>query len=151
MLDPAVLGPVMLGLALVQGLLTIWLLTQVRRLSRAAGPPPREAMMADLANQLEPHLKQLFAEVEARQKEAAELVGLAEKLVARMKAAPASAPATAAPIEEVAETGLEARAAARQMFAAGKGLDEVAEATGLPAGELKILANLVAAKKPGQG
>lgn len=148
MFAPAVLGPLLLGLVLVQGVLLLWLLARVRRIDRPEALPP-EAALADLANRLEPHLRQLFAALEERQKEAAELVARAEKLVQRLQTAPAAA--AAAPATEQTDTGLEARAAARQMLADGKGLDEVAAATGLPAGELRILANLVAAQRPGQG
>ncbi len=147
MLAPAVLGPLLLGLALAQGLLTLWLLLQVRRLERGSEPPP-EAALADLATRLEPHLRQLFDALDQRQRQAAALVEEAERLVGRLRAAPAEqGPAPASPVEAGGETGLAARALARRLLSEGAELAAVAAQTGLPTGELRILANLLAARQ----
>jgi hypothetical protein len=145
MLAPPVLGPLLLGLALAQGLLTLWLLLLVRRQGPRAQAGP-DVALADLAARVEPHLRQLFETLDERQRQAAALVQEADQLVARLRAAAAAGGPAPLPPDDP-EPALESRAVARKLLAEGRSLDEVAAQTGLPVGELRILQNLLAARQ----
>ena len=99
--------------------------------------------MSSLSGQLEPLLKRIFGQVEAERRRLSELVATAERLVAELPRAEPGA-ATAEPDES--ERLLAARREARRLLAEGRPVTEAAAATGVPAGEVQVMANLLAAR-----
>ncbi|NUP99470.1 MAG: hypothetical protein HUU35_06415 [Armatimonadetes bacterium] len=124
-----------LVLQLVQLGATLWL---VRR-RRPEGVQP--AALTSLAEQLEPPLRKLFGQLEAEQARARELVVEAERLLAALRTEP---PATSEAVAD--DEPQQARGEARRLLGEGRAVGEVAEQTGLPIGEVQVLANLLSAR-----
>lgn len=126
--------PALLVFAIAQLALLILLGLAVLARRRAEDPAPDA--MAALVAQLEPPLQRLVDELHAEHER---LRALADQL-ARLSANLASRSVTS---PEPTLTG-SARYEARRLLAEGRPVDEVVAATGLPRGEVKVLANLVA-------
>lgn len=128
----------LLVLQLVQLGLVIALAAAVRRLRDQAAPAP--APLAELAAQLEPPLRRLFEQLEAevaRARTAADATSAALDRLTRLEHV-AEAASDAAPAGD-------ARAEARRLLKSGRTAADVAAATGLPDGEVQLLANLIGA------
>ncbi|MBI2298653.1 MAG: hypothetical protein HYU66_06825 [Armatimonadetes bacterium] len=126
-LDPNLCLPLLLGLSAVQLVLLggLWL-TVRRRLSQAAG---RQAAR-ELVGELSPAIDRLAAELAEEQRR---LAALSERLESALAGAEATAPV---------RSGAAARDEARRLLEAGRDLVEVCHTTGLPDGEVRLLANL---------
>ena len=128
-------------LAVVQTALLVWILVLVRRKpADASRTPDFEA----LGRGLEGPFKRLAAEWEAERKRLAEQTAQAGELVARLTRLQFQS-SVAAPESDMVPEGVDApssaaRHEARRRLAAGEDVTEVAEATGLPDGEVRVLA-----------
>lgn len=117
-------------LALLAGLLVVVL--SLRRAAAGAGEPA--SLLRPVVAELAGPLTRLAEQLAAERRELAELTERANRLVTNLAGANASPAADSA------------RAEARERLQAGETVGEVVEATGLPSGEVQILANLLEAR-----
>lgn len=111
----------------------------VRRLLRQPPPPPPPSDA--LARELGASINRLAAELQAEHERLAQSVAQARELVTALGGVQ-SAPE---PRPQLSPAAL-AREQARLSLAAGHSPEQVAESSGLPVGEVKLLANLLKAK-----
>jgi hypothetical protein len=121
-----------------------WLVYQLYRDRGAADTTALDG----LAQQLEAPFTRLYAELRGEHDRLRQLTSQAETLAGTL------AELEAIGVEEELQQGADpgdlqaARLEARRLLTAGQGVSEVAGRTGLPEGEVKILANLLKAKLP---
>lgn len=117
-------------LALLAGLLILVL--RVRRLALGAAEPSN--LLKPVVAELAAPLTRLAEQLTAERRELTELTDRANRLVTNLAGAGTGRAADGA------------RAEARDRLQAGEAVDDVVEATGLPSGEVQILANLLQAR-----
>ncbi|MCC7495230.1 MAG: hypothetical protein IT204_22975 [Fimbriimonadaceae bacterium] len=139
------LAPSILSLALLQTLLLLALWLQVRRASgRARGAGDS---LTALASQLEPPLRKLFGQLEGERDRLADQVHEAERLVAALSRLTAKSGEVGEQAEADELRRHAARATARRLLSGGQSAEQVATQTGLPLGEVQVLANLQSARE----
>ncbi len=131
--------PVWLGFSAVQTLLLAWLLVVGRRRERES--------MTTLAAHLEPVLRRMFGQLEAERERLGQLADEAERMVhdlAKLIGRTGAGDGDPAAAEDLRTRN--SRLEARRLLADGLDPAAVSEATGLPLGEVQVLANLRTAK-----
>ena len=133
----------------VQFGLILWLLRTLSTQRVVAPSKPTAESLGALAAQVEPVFRRQSQALNDAQTRAADLLERSERIlqqVARIQAKVSqSAPD---PVDQHETAVLLARADARRLLAAGHTTAEVAAATGLPQGEISVLANLLQAREP---
>jgi len=141
-MKPAELTLIILGVAQVA--LLLWTLALLRR---AKQDPVRTPDHEALARSLEVPFKRLAAEWDSEHKRLAQQTQNAADLVARLTRLQFQANVSAGDAEPAAEAGDQPSSAARQearrRLLAGEAVENVAEATGLPDGEVRVLASVL--------
>lgn len=141
-MKPAELTLTILGI--VQVSLLIWTITLLRRAKR---DPVRTPDHEALARSLEGPFKRLAAEWDSEHKRLAQQTQNAADLVARLTRLQFQAHVPASDTEPAVEPGDQpssgARQEARRRLLAGEDAADVAEATGLPDGEVRVLASVL--------
>lgn len=139
----------LVGVLVIQIVEAIALVLLWRAMTEARSAPAQPSLTA-LAEQIEPPLRKLFGQLEAEREQLRALLTQAQTLTHRLQTAPAPMPKPAAAPESDSPE-LSSREEARRLLELGHGAAEVAAATGLPEGEVRILANLASVRKnPGE-
>jgi hypothetical protein len=114
----------------------------------AGTPAGRDEALESLARHLEGPFSRMYGELQAEHRRLRELVEQAASLAQQLDAVPhGSAEEVAADDEPAAEPAPPAnpRLEARRLLSAGEAIDIVSAQTGLPQGEVRVLANLLRA------
>ncbi|MBI5832266.1 MAG: hypothetical protein HZB16_08165 [Armatimonadetes bacterium] len=131
-------------LAVVQIAMLVWILALLRR---GAREPARTPDFEALSRGLEGPFKRLAAEWAAEHARLAQQTANVSDLVARLTRLQFQSSLTGPEAEPAADGTEQASSAARQdarrRLMAGEGVEDVAEATGLPDGEVRVLASVL--------
>ncbi len=140
----------LLVLQVVQVGFIVWLLRMIVPLRAATAVKPTAESLGSLAAQMEPLFRRQFQQLEDAHARAQDLIERSERVLhhlVRIESRTTSVEADEAQQHETAV--LLARSDARRLLADGRTIAEVATATGLPQGEVAVLANLLRAKQSG--
>jgi len=140
----------LLVLQVVQIGVIIWLLRAIAPMRSSVAVKPTAESLGSLAAQMEPLFRRQFQQLADAQARAQDLVERSERVLhhlVRIETRTTSVEADEAQQHETAV--LLARSDARRLLAEGRTIAEVATATGLPQGEVAVLANLLRAKQTG--